>query len=199
VGYTRRMTMAISNENKVIAKSALQAFGGKPSVSKYWDDKNVSNIDMLSVVDRPYDGVTTYSTIGLSEHSINYTVDEKPLRLELVGASATEYEHFPNVISTCAFCVTNSNFSISHGKIFRNIIKMYYPNSELKHVLFVAPFLWEDLKTIDFPDKAVAWLLVVPISENEYVFAQEQGTGTLEDLFEREKIDIFDIKRKSII
>lgn len=33
--------MGILSENKIIAKSALQAFGGKPkpSVSKYWDDK----------------------------------------------------------------------------------------------------------------------------------------------------------------
>jgi hypothetical protein len=191
--------MGISSENKVIAKSALQAFGGKPSVSKYWDNKNASNIDMLSAVDRPCDGVTSYSTIGLSEHSIDYTVDEKPLRLEIVGASATVNEYFPNVISTCAFCIINSKFSISPGKIFRDVIKMYFPNSEMKHVLFVSPFLWEDLKTIDFPDKTVVWLLVVPISENEYLFAQEKGAELLEEMFEREEIDIFDVERKSIL
>ncbi|WOO35859.1 hypothetical protein R2R35_18965 [Anaerocolumna sp. AGMB13020] len=42
--------MGISNENKVIAKSALQAFGGKPNVSKYWDDANVSSVDLLTAV-----------------------------------------------------------------------------------------------------------------------------------------------------
>lgn len=191
--------MGISNANKMIAKSALQAFGGKPSISKYWDDTNVSNIDLLTAVNRPYDGVTSYSTIGLSDHLIDYKIDGKPLRLEIVGACATENEHYPNVLATCAFCVINSKYSVSPGKVFRDIIKMYYPSIEMKHILFVSPFLWEDLQTLDFPDKRVAWLLAIPISENEYLFAQEKGTETLEDLFEQKEIDIFDIERKSIV
>lgn len=191
--------MSISNENKIIAKTALHVFGGKPSVSKYWDENNVSNIDMLSTVNRPYDGITSYSTIGLSDHSIEYTIDEIPLRIEIVGASTTEYEQYPNVLATCAFCIINSNFSVSHGKVFRDILKMYYPNNEMKHVLLVSPFLWEDLKTLDFPNKKVAWLLAVPISENEYLFAQEKGTDALEELFEQEEIDIFDLERESIL
>lgn len=191
--------MSISSENKIIAKSALQAFGGKPQVLKYWDENNVSNIDMLSTADRPYEGITSYSTIGLSDHSIEYTVDGTPLRIEIVGASASEYKLFPNVLATYAFCIINSNFLVSHGKVFRNMIKMYHPNSEMKHVLFVSPFLWEDLKTLDFPNKKVAWLLAVPISENEYIFAQEKGTDSLEELFEEKEIDIFDLERKSIL
>lgn len=67
--------MSISIENKIISKSALNAFGGKPNVIKYWDENNVSNIDVLSTVNRPYEGITSYATIGLSDHSINYTVD----------------------------------------------------------------------------------------------------------------------------
>lgn len=191
--------MSISSENKIIAKSALQVFGGKPQVSKHWDESNVSNIDMLSSADRPYDGITSYSTIGLSDHSIKYTVDGTPLRIEIVGASASKYEHFPNVLATCAFCIIKSNFLVSHGKIFRDMIKMYYPNSEMKHVLFVSPFMWEDLKTLDFPNKKVAWLFAVPISENEYIFAQEKGTDSLEELFKEKEIDIFDMERKSIL
>ena len=191
--------MSISNENKIIAKTALHAFGGKPSVSKYWDENNVSNIDMLTTVNRPFDGVSSYSTIGLSDHSIELTVDETPLRIEIVGASATDYEQFPNILASCAFCIINSKFSVSHGKVFRDIIKMYYPNTEMKHVLFVSPFLWEDLKTLEFSNKKVAWLLAVPISENEYLFAQEKGTDSLEELFEQEEIDIFDLERESIL
>ncbi|MBD8037386.1 suppressor of fused domain protein [Solibacillus sp. A46] len=191
--------MSISNENKIIAKTALHAFGGKPCVSKYWDENNVSNIDMLSTVNRPFDGVSSYSTIGLSDHSIELTVDETPLRIEIVGAIATGYKQYPNILASCAFCIINSKFSVSHGSVFRDIIKMYYPNTEMKHILFVSPFLWEDLNTLEFPNKKVAWLLAVPISENEYLFAQEKGTDTLEELFEQEEIDIFDLERESIL
>lgn len=191
--------MNISNENKIIAKSALQAFGGNPQVSKYWDENNINNIDILSTIDRPYEGITSYSTIGLSDYSIEYTVNDIPLRIEIVGATASVYNLFPNVLATCAFCIINSNYLVSHGEVFQDIIKMYYPNSEMKHVLFVSPFLWEGLKTLDFPNKKVAWLLAVPISENEYAYAQENGTNSLEELFEAKEIDIFDLERKSIL
>ncbi|MGD7048805.1 suppressor of fused domain protein [Rossellomorea marisflavi] len=191
--------MSISTDHKIIAKTAHNAFGGKPGVSRYWDENNVSNIDMLTTVNRPVDGVSSYSTIGLSDHSIEWTVDETSLRIEIVGASAKGYEQFPNILASCAFCLINSKFSVSHGEVFRNIIQMYYPNIEMKHVLFVSPFLWEDLKTLEFTNKKVAWLLAVPISENEYLFSQEKGTDSLEELFEQEEIDIFDLDRESIV
>ncbi|MDR6553466.1 suppressor of fused domain protein [Paenibacillus qinlingensis] len=192
--------MGISNENKVIAKSALQAFGGKPSVSKYWDDGKVSSIDLLSSANTPYDGITSYSTIGFSDYSIDYFVDEVPLRLEIVGVCATEYELFPNVLATSLFNIINSKQSCSPGTVFRGVVKMYYPNVEVEHVLFVPPFLWEEhLKNIDFPEKKVTWLLAIPISEKEYRFAKENGTDKLEDLFESNEIDIFNIERKSVL
>ena len=191
--------MSIPNEFKVVARSALNAFGGKPSVSKYWDSSNKSSIDLLSVINSPLDGVTSYSTIGLSDHSINYTVDGISLRVEIVGASTTGYEDFPNIIATCAFCIINSKYTIAHGETFHDIIKMYYPESDMKHVLFLSPFLWEDLKTLDFPNKKVAWLLAVPISDNEYMYAQEKGTDSLEELFEKEEIDILDLERESVL
>ncbi|PEP55849.1 suppressor of fused domain protein [Bacillus pseudomycoides] len=192
--------MGISNESKIIAKSALKAFGSNPVVSKYWDDNSISNIDILSTRDKPCEGVTSYSTIGLYMHSIGRSIDEKSLRVEIVGASATTYNNYTNVLATCAFCVINSKMSIYPGQIFLDVLKCYYPNSEMKHMFFVPPFLWEDqLQTIDFPDKKVAWLLAVPISEKEYLFAQQNGSTKLEDLFEQNEIDIFDIERESVL
>lgn len=190
--------MAISNENKTIAKTALQAFGGKPTVAKYWDDDHNSSVDLLSTLNMPYDGITSYSTIGLSDYSIGYSVDEKPLMLEIVGANATEYDLFPNILGTCAFYVINSKVSIYPGKILQRIIKMYYSDSEMEHVLLTTPFLW-DLKTLEFQNKTVTWLLAVPISEEEFLYAEQKGTEALEELFEKKDIDIFDINRRSIL
>lgn len=55
--------MTVTKANKIIARTALEAFGGNPSVSKYWDENNVSNVDILSTIDRPYEGVTSHSTL----------------------------------------------------------------------------------------------------------------------------------------
>jgi len=186
--------------NRTIARTALKAFGGEPKVFEYWDENKENSIDLLFTINRPYDELTSYSTIGLSDYTIGYSVDEKPLRAEIVGACATEYEFFPNILTTCAFFIINSKFSISPGKIFEDIIPMYYPNHEMKHVLFTSPFLWEDsLMTIDFDSKKVAWLLAVPISDNEKLFAEENGTEKLKDLLEQKEIDITDLKRRSVL
>ena len=190
--------MTISSENKIIARTVLEALGGKPTVSKYWDENKVSSIDLLETLNRPFDGITSYSTIGLSDYSIRYSVEEKPLRIEIVGASASMYEFFPNILTTCAFNIINTKFSISHGKIFKDVVRMYYPDNEMEHVLFSSPFLWENINTIDFPNKKVTWLLAVPISTKELLFAEQEGTEALEELFEQKDIDIFNINRNSI-
>lgn len=191
--------MTITKENKIIARTILGIFGGKPNVSRYWDDNYDSNIDILAALDRPFDSITSYSTIGLSDYSIGYSVEEKPLRVEIVGASASTFEFFPNILSTCAFNIINNQLPVSPGEIFSDVVKMYYPKSDMEHILFSSPFLWEELETIDFPEKKVTWLLAVPISTKEYLYADKEGTEALEDLFEQKNIDIFDLNRNSII
>ena len=42
------ISMSVTEEGKTIARTALAAFGGKPSVAKYWDnEKNNSIIQLL--------------------------------------------------------------------------------------------------------------------------------------------------------
>ena len=93
----------------------------------------------------------------------------------------------------------NSNLKIFHGEIFLNVVNEYYPESDMKHILLSTPFLWDDLHTLDFPEKKIAWLLAIPISEKEFLFAKENDVNKLETIFENKKIDIFDIERQSVL
>ncbi len=83
--------------------------------------------------------------------------------------------------------------------IFPDAVAMYKLSKTMRHLFFVPPFLWEDdLKTVDLGKKKVSFLLATPISEAEYVFAEQNGSDALEEEFERENIDIFDLNRKSV-
>lgn len=191
--------MGISTENKTIAKAVFDVFGGKPKVIKYWDDKKENSVDILSCSDRPYQGVTSYSTIGLSGYSIGYTSKDIPLSVEIVGACASSFDKFPNILASCAFNIINSKFTCYPGAIYQNVVSLYKSVSPMKHILFTPPFLWEDrLKTLDLSDKKVAWLLVVPISDEEFKYVRENGNDALESLFEEQQIDIFDLNRNSV-
>ena len=73
-------------------------------------------------------------------------------------------------------------------------------SSTMNHLLFVPSFLWEgSLETLDLDSKRAAWLLAVPISEAEYRFAEHKGVEKLEDVFEKNKIDIYSINGPSVV
>ncbi|MCC5801851.1 suppressor of fused domain protein [Rossellomorea vietnamensis] len=190
--------MSVSEENKVLAKTVLNVFGGKPNVFRYWDDNKESTIDILSCEDKTYEGISSYSTIGLSDFPLGYEENKLPLRAEFVGAS--DFECFPNIIATCAFNIINSRFGCAYGTIFKDVVKMYMPESPVTHIILLSPYLWGDkLKSINFENKQVAWLMAIPISEEEKQYTDNNGIEALQQLFEQNQINIFDLRRNSAI
>lgn len=184
--------------NKIIAKKELEVIGGKPNVYRYYDEKNIKSIDILSCIDRPYTGVTSYGTIGLSGYDIGLFSDNKSLRLELLGACDKNNELFANIISTTAFEIMESG-KCGYGEIISNVVSQYIQDSDMKHIYLMNAFLWEGFDTIEFEDSKVAWLLIIPISESEKQYALTNGYDALETKFEEMDIDIFNLKRKSVL
>ena len=189
---------SISDANKTIAKTVAAAFGGNPKVARFWDDDHKSHVDILTCEDRPQKGVISYSTVGLSDWPLYKGEEEYGVRLEIVGACGSAFTNFDNALSTAAFCIINSKWFCFPGAVFPDVLSMYDCSPTMQHFLFVPPFLWEnDLNTIDLEEKKVAWLLAVPISEAERVFADDNGSDKLEDLFVERQIDIFNLHRSS--
>ncbi len=123
-----------------------------------------------------------------------------PLRVELIGACSKEFGLFPNILATCAFNVINTNFLCHPGAIYPNIVRFYMPESPLRDILLVSPFLWDDkLSSIQFTDKMIAWLMIIPISEAESAYVNKHSLDVLEELFERNQINVYDLMRASIV
>jgi hypothetical protein len=189
----------ISVSNKLLAKAMASAFGSKPQVSRYWDDHRKDYVDILTCVNAPQANVNSYGTLGLSDCRLLNNGKDVGLRVEFVSACGARHKEFANILSTAAFCVINSGWYPSPGGIFSGLISMYQADTDMEHLLFTSPFLWEDLKTLDLDDKTVAWLMLVPISERERKFAENNGSGALEDLFVEKQIDVFNLDRTSIL
>ncbi len=190
----------VSQENKTIASTAAAVFGGEASVFRYRDDNGKRDIGILSCKGSPVSGVTSYATIGLSDTPLYKGGVEYPVRVEIVGACADAYEEFANVLGTAAFNIINSGWSCYPGAIFPDVIAMYALSPTMRHFMFVPPFLWEGgLQTLRFDNKTVTWLLAVPISQDEFQYAETNGSDKLEGLFEQQQIDVFDIERVSVV
>jgi antitoxin YqcF len=190
-----------SEENRQLAAIVAKAFGyARPQVRRYFDDDETSRVDIAQAADSPWPGVTSYGTLGLSDSPLIDNGREFPARCELVGACATSYKLFPNMMATCAFKVMNQKWFVYPSCFFPDIVSVYYPASPMKHVMFHDPFPWDDaLTTAELPGKTVAWLLVMPVSDAELEYARSAGAGALSDIFKREQIDFFNLERPSVL
>lgn len=192
--------MNVSADNKTIAKTLANALGLNPSVRRYRDDINELDLALFSCTDPIDANVQFYGTVGLSDYPTYQDGKEFPTRVEVLGAAYKEAEYFPNVLSTIGFYSIREKFFCSPGSVLPNAVKMYDEQSLLPHILFSPPYLWEDkLQTLRFDTKTVAWVLAVPISENELRYKEEHGTAALEQLLEENEVDIFDLHRKSVV
>jgi len=181
-------------DNMQVAKTLLDVVGGKPRVIEYKDNNNVSAIDIFIGNDRPKEGVTTYSTIGLSAFPIGIKA-EKHVRVEFIGACYSNTDKFANIISSCAFNIINSSFSCKPGMAYPNVVKEYYPNSNMKHIFFTTPYLWDSVLRLEFDQAVVTWLMAVPISQDEFDYLKTEGSDALVKLFVDKNINVFDINR----
>lgn len=190
----------ISADNKQLASHIAGVFGGKPTVRRHWDEAENSYVDILSSADRPNETVTSYATLGLSDFPILKDGKDVGVRAEFVGACASRYPEFANMLGTAAYCVINSRWLVHPYAIFPDIVAMYRPTVSMRHLFFVPPFLlWNsEPQTLHLPSKVVAWLMAVPISEAEYRYAINEGPEALEEAFVRNQIGVFDLERNSV-
>jgi hypothetical protein len=190
----------ISPQHKAIAKRCASVFGGSPKVNRFWDNEKVSCIDLLRCEGAPQPGVTSFSTIGLSDETLKLEGNETDIRVELLGACGSGFKSFDNVLATTAFHIKNSGWFPEPLQIFPKMVAIHDASETMQHVFFLPPFLWEpEFATQTIGDHTISWLLVIPISDHEYTYAKTKGGGALEDLFVEKQIDVFDLNRPSVV
>jgi len=189
----------ISPDNKAIAQRIAKAFEGTPIVREYLHDNLPLKIAIASMVDKPDVDVTSYGTIGLSDTALKWGDGEFMTRIELCAAANSSISFFPNIVASAAFNIMRKKILCYPGSAMLNYVKEYYNDTQLPHLYFTSPFLWEDdLKSVELQTKTVSWLLCFPISQNEYNYLNENGDEKFETLLESSEVDIFDINRSSV-
>lgn len=190
----------ISPDNKQIARHAAKAFGGTPSVVAYWDEAKQYSVDLLVCPDAPTSGVTSYSTVTLSDSPLMQAEREFPVRIELAGACESSVEAFANVLTTAAFYIMKDKWFCRPGVVFESMVAEYKLSRSMQHLYFTAPSTWPELNTtLELSTKKVTWLWAIPISEAESKYIAENGDDRFESLLEESGADVFDIHRASIV
>ena len=187
-----------SESGKAVARAAATAFGGRPRVERFYDEDESHAVDVLTCDDRPVAGFTTYST--LTTHTLPNLLDDADVRVEMAGVSDAAVVKFPNVIASAAFQVIVNRWLCAPGVAFQDLVSDYQLSSTLSHILWVSPFPWEQLSSVDLGNGlTVHWLLALPISEAERRFLVRHGYPELEALFADRQIEYFDSDRPSVV
>ncbi|CYU87264.1 MULTISPECIES: suppressor of fused domain protein [Streptococcus] len=132
-----------------------------------------------------------------------YNIDRKffdgsDFRVELIAASPRENTPFANVLASCVFNVIYETHTCYIGTVFTNILDQYFEGINMKHIMFVSPFLW-NIDDIRFDDRTITCLMALPISEKELEYLRNNGSDLLEQLFKEQQIDFYDLNRPDVV
>jgi len=198
------MSQKASEENKKLANYITNIVGINEIIDSHYDEDKKNFIDIFTCDDPRYPRIKICGTIGVSDYPNKIEMNDNSfinIPIELLIGGYAESKMLTNILSTAGFYITNNGWECQPGSVFMRIIEMYFETSEMKHIMFISPFLWEDklLKPLKLETKTVHWLLCIPISDKELEYKMENGASALEDIFQEKDIDIFDINRNSAI
>jgi hypothetical protein len=119
---------------------------------------------------------------------------------EIIVESLGKDERLDNMLATVAFHAMKHEWRIAPGVVFGGMLDMYFPEHPLAHVMFVAPFQWETGMTqVKLASKTIYPLVAVPISEAERAYAAEHSPRGLEQVWQSQRVNVFDWNRPSAV
>ena len=187
-----------SSEFRYLAQAAAQTFGGTASVYRFYDKDESHSVGILSCTDAPQEGFSTYSTIGV--HEATNMLEGTDVRVELAGVTPTEADGFANLLATAAFQVSKEGWLAAPGVVFPNLFREYGLSDTLEHILWVEPFPWESLGSVEASHElTVHWLLGIPLADTEREYLEQEGYFGLESLFEQHDLAYYDLHRATVV
>ena len=182
----------------LVAETAMDLFGGEQRVHSYSTiDKSLS-IDITYCKDAPQEGFVSCSTIGLYDVDCGWTLKEKRLRAEIMATSDDVDGPIGNILSIVAFAVMDTR-KCYPGMVLEDIIADYVSDSDMRHVMLTTNLLWDEIEDIKLDDIHITWLMVLPISQSEYEYAQKHDCKQLEEIFFEKDIDVTNLHRESVV
>ena len=167
--------------------------GGNCAVTAYWDEPEENRA--LIFTSNNSEGIVA-ATVGLMD--INQS--RRPgleVHSELIMDQRGPDERIGNILSTIAFYVLKDGWKVAPGVVFESMVEMYIPETNLPHVMFVAPFQWDNMSKVVLPDRTLYPLVAVPISEAESQVARTNEGRDLEALWVSKNVDVLNWERPS--
>lgn len=186
-------------QRNLVLQRIKEVFENPIEIEPFESDDGQACVEIVKCPDSPFAGVTSYSTLGVYQCENLLTADDKELNVEFMGICDSRNQWFDGLLSTCAFAMIKGKVRAHPYEVYKDIIPVYQPNIDMKHILLIPPFsLRHDLGIIETDTRVITWLMLNPISDSEFAYMQKNGYEKLLDVFVEEDIDVYDLYRKSV-
>ncbi len=191
---------SVSQENQNLSQFVGKVFGGDWTIAEHLDAQQQLIVYVLSGKDKTRPDVLSHATIGLSDYKLGQDKGGVALGAELVGACYEGCDYFDRALAASAGMILSNKVLCKPGTIFANVLEGFDATSQMKHLLFAVPSLWDDnLYPLSFKSKTVLWLQALPISETEMNYARQHGAGVLGEKLTDAGTDLLDLQRQPLI
>lgn len=190
----------ITPENANLAQFVGKVFGDDWNIAEHVDENAQAVVYVLTGRDKETPKLVSHATIGLSDYELGRDKSGTPLGTELVICEKGESGSLDQALAAVANAIKGQKLVCKPGIIFANALSGANEKSQLDHLMFAVPSMWnEQLYPLQFKTKTVLWLQALPISEAEKQYAEEHGAGKLGEKLLQAKADLTDLRRKSVV
>lgn len=117
-----------------------------------------------------------------SLHAVSNLLDGEDIRVELMMAATRDIAPaLGNIVATAGFCLGKSQWLAAPGVVYPDLVGMYFPRVEAKHVMWVEPVDFPDLSTFEVPGLAhpIHMLQGIAITDAEWDLLRTDGFHAL--------------------
>ncbi|QIH34486.1 suppressor of fused domain protein [Sphingobacterium sp. DR205] len=159
--------------------------------------EDYGKLTLLKFIRQPFENVTTYVTLGLSNHILNIK-ENKNVRMEVLASVYTKQEN--NFINDLLIYISNKML-INHKAILRGQV-ISIPKKVLGNNLFdsvyvsIPVFFEEEFASIKGTDPDIVFAWIFPIYKSEADSIHKDGWCKFEEFLEENEIgNLWDLNR----
>lgn len=179
----------------------LENFLGE--IAQGWRDEGAAKgerkLTAARFADTPFEGRSTYATIGLSDHSL-YLANGREMRQELIFAAHDDFpaDAVASFLLSFAGFVLSKHWAVARGDVIGPGAPLI-PGFAANAVYVCSPDIFPpglEVFRVGSSSAAVAW--IVPLVGDESAYAKKVGRDRFEALLKLANPDLFDLNRRAV-
>ncbi len=151
------------------------------------------NITISLYENIPFEGVRTYSTLGMNKYYIGYYFE-----FIFVCGNMFNKNEIASFLTSFSEYLIEENKSVRHGDVISFDFTLT-SDTKMNSLYFTLPFYFDqNLQQLDLKERSVIFPLIIPVYDQEAELIKEKGWNAFEEFLEANEIDnLWDLKRES--